>query len=98
MYEKRSVTVDATFEKVLSTNDKNNLTKLSKKCAHKILTPTLFLPLNFKLYHITYFVFQIFRSGQTQPETLSVPYLNPLVLRKEFESILGMYSINLILT
>ncbi|CAH1637282.1 unnamed protein product [Spodoptera littoralis] len=32
---------------------------------------------------------QIFRSGQTQPETLSVPYLNPLVLRKEFESILG---------
>ncbi|CAH2087462.1 unnamed protein product [Euphydryas editha] len=32
---------------------------------------------------------QIIRIGQTQAETLSVPYLNPLVLRKEFESILG---------
>ncbi|XP_073960241.1 DENN domain-containing protein Crag-like isoform X3 [Choristoneura fumiferana] len=32
---------------------------------------------------------QIVREGQTQTETLSVPYLNPLVLRKEFESILG---------
>lgn len=32
---------------------------------------------------------QIIRSGQKQTETLSVPYLNPLVLRKEFESILG---------
>ncbi|KAJ0175098.1 hypothetical protein K1T71_009239 [Dendrolimus kikuchii] len=32
---------------------------------------------------------QIFRSGDKQAETLSVPYLNPLVLRKEFESILG---------
>uniref|UniRef100_A0A2A4JDM7 UDENN domain-containing protein n=1 Tax=Heliothis virescens TaxID=7102 RepID=A0A2A4JDM7_HELVI len=31
---------------------------------------------------------QILRSDQKQ-ETLSVPYLNPLVLRKEFESILG---------
>lgn len=33
--------------------------------------------------------FQIIREGQSQTETLSVPYLNPLVLRKEFESILG---------
>ncbi|XP_068622803.1 DENN domain-containing protein Crag [Battus philenor] len=32
---------------------------------------------------------QIIREGQSQPETISVPYLNPLVLRKEFESILG---------
>ncbi|XP_047996202.1 DENN domain-containing protein Crag isoform X3 [Leguminivora glycinivorella] len=32
---------------------------------------------------------QIMREGQTQTETVSVPYLNPLVLRKEFESILG---------
>ncbi|XP_045500969.1 DENN domain-containing protein Crag isoform X1 [Colias croceus] len=32
---------------------------------------------------------QIIRTSQTQSETLSVPYLNPLVLRKEFESILG---------
>ncbi|KPJ13518.1 C-myc promoter-binding protein [Papilio machaon] len=32
---------------------------------------------------------QIYREGQSQPETISVPYLNPLVLRKEFESILG---------
>ncbi|XP_046966815.1 DENN domain-containing protein Crag isoform X4 [Vanessa cardui] len=32
---------------------------------------------------------QVIRIGQTQAETLSVPYLNPLVLRKEFESILG---------
>ncbi|XP_063539999.1 DENN domain-containing protein Crag [Cydia strobilella] len=32
---------------------------------------------------------QILRVGQTQTETVSVPYLNPLVLRKEFESILG---------
>ncbi|XP_053611324.1 DENN domain-containing protein Crag isoform X2 [Plodia interpunctella] len=32
---------------------------------------------------------QIIRTGQTQAEILSVPYLNPLVLRKEFESILG---------
>ncbi|XP_045511840.1 DENN domain-containing protein Crag isoform X1 [Pieris brassicae] len=32
---------------------------------------------------------QIIRAEQTQSETLSVPYLNPLVLRKEFESILG---------
>ncbi|XP_037292276.1 DENN domain-containing protein Crag isoform X2 [Manduca sexta] len=32
---------------------------------------------------------QIMRTGQTQAETLSVPYLNPLVLRKEFESILS---------
>ncbi|CAH0718266.1 unnamed protein product, partial [Brenthis ino] len=32
---------------------------------------------------------QIIREGQSQAETLSVPYLNPLVLRKEFESILG---------
>ncbi|CAG4943676.1 unnamed protein product, partial [Parnassius apollo] len=31
----------------------------------------------------------VIREGQTQPETISVPYLNPLVLRKEFESILG---------
>ncbi|CAH0588078.1 unnamed protein product [Chrysodeixis includens] len=32
---------------------------------------------------------QIIRSDQKQSDTLSVPYLNPLVLRKEFESILG---------
>ncbi|CAG9790939.1 unnamed protein product [Diatraea saccharalis] len=32
---------------------------------------------------------QILRLNQTQAEILSVPYLNPLVLRKEFESILG---------
>ncbi|XP_013183784.2 DENN domain-containing protein Crag isoform X2 [Amyelois transitella] len=32
---------------------------------------------------------QIIRTSQTQAEILSVPYLNPLVLRKEFESILG---------
>ncbi|XP_045776028.1 DENN domain-containing protein Crag isoform X2 [Maniola jurtina] len=32
---------------------------------------------------------QVIRKGQTQAETISVPYLNPLVLRKEFESILG---------
>ncbi|XP_013140292.1 PREDICTED: DENN domain-containing protein 4C [Papilio polytes] len=32
---------------------------------------------------------QIYREEQSQPETISVPYLNPLVLRKEFESILG---------
>ncbi|XP_061379394.1 DENN domain-containing protein Crag isoform X3 [Danaus plexippus] len=32
---------------------------------------------------------QIVRMDQTQAETLTVPYLNPLVLRKEFESILG---------
>ncbi|CAH2049264.1 unnamed protein product, partial [Iphiclides podalirius] len=32
---------------------------------------------------------QITREGQAQSETISVPYLNPLVLRKEFESILG---------
>ncbi|CAH0399446.1 unnamed protein product [Chilo suppressalis] len=32
---------------------------------------------------------QIIRLNQTQAEILSVPYLNPLVLRKEFESILG---------
>lgn len=38
-------------------------------------------------------MFQIIRIGQTQAETLSVPYLNPLVLRKEFESILGKVQI-----
>ncbi|XP_049872038.1 DENN domain-containing protein Crag isoform X2 [Pectinophora gossypiella] len=32
---------------------------------------------------------QVVRTGQTQAESISVPYLNPLVLRKEFESILG---------
>ncbi|XP_050679271.1 DENN domain-containing protein Crag isoform X2 [Leptidea sinapis] len=32
---------------------------------------------------------QITRTGQSQPEPVSVPYLNPLVLRKEFESILS---------
>ncbi|XP_048484617.1 DENN domain-containing protein Crag [Plutella xylostella] len=32
---------------------------------------------------------QIRRRGKPQAETLTVPYLNPLVLRKEFESILG---------
>ncbi|XP_026750235.2 DENN domain-containing protein Crag isoform X2 [Galleria mellonella] len=32
---------------------------------------------------------QIIRTNQTQAEVLNVPYLNPLVLRKEFESILG---------
>ncbi|XP_072937985.1 DENN domain-containing protein Crag [Epargyreus clarus] len=32
---------------------------------------------------------QVLRTDQTQVENLSVPYLNPLVLRKEFESILG---------
>ncbi|GBP34417.1 DENN domain-containing protein 4B [Eumeta japonica] len=32
---------------------------------------------------------QITRSGLTSPETVMVPYLNPLVLRKEFESILS---------
>lgn len=32
---------------------------------------------------------KIMRTGQTQTETLTVPYLNPLVLRKEFESVLG---------
>ncbi|XP_059061581.1 DENN domain-containing protein Crag isoform X2 [Achroia grisella] len=32
---------------------------------------------------------QIIRTNQTQTEVLNVPYLNPLVLRKEFESILG---------
>ncbi|KAL0870637.1 hypothetical protein ABMA27_005596 [Loxostege sticticalis] len=32
---------------------------------------------------------QIVRTNQTQAEILSVPYLNPLVLRKEFESILS---------
>ncbi|KAM3965518.1 LOW QUALITY PROTEIN: DENN domain-containing protein Crag [Aphomia sociella] len=32
---------------------------------------------------------QIIRENQSQAENLSVPYLNPLVLRKELESILG---------
>lgn len=42
-------------------------------------------------YEILCLLFQIIRSDQNKTETFSVPYLNPLVLRKEFESILGMY-------